>query len=226
MGNEQHGDSAFAVEFLQQLQDLRLDGHVKGSGRFVQQQQARFGGNGGRNHAALQHATGKLVRILAPQFFRLRQFHGPHGLQRFLFPGVTVEARVDQQHFGDLFADLHQRVHGAHGFLEYHADLSTVELAQFRARGVQQIAPIQQNLTGIAALLSRQEPGDAHGGNGLAAAAFTDQPYDLAVTDVKRDAGYGFAVAVIEFYMQITNLQHGPEAPHQAVRRRKPAEQL
>ena len=47
---------------LQHLEDLRLDGHVQRGGRLVRDDQVRVVGDRDRDHRALAHAAGELVR--------------------------------------------------------------------------------------------------------------------------------------------------------------------
>ena len=53
-----------ALQVAHQLEDLRLDGHVEGGGRFVGDQQARPADQRHRDHRPLAHAAGEPVRIL------------------------------------------------------------------------------------------------------------------------------------------------------------------
>ena len=56
----------------QQLQDLVLDGDVERRGRLVGQQQLRPAGQRDRDHRALPHAAGELVRIVVEPPLRVR----------------------------------------------------------------------------------------------------------------------------------------------------------
>ena len=63
--DEHHRGAALARQALEQLDDLRLDRHVERGGRLVGDDQARFGAQGERDHHALAHAAGELVRVIA-----------------------------------------------------------------------------------------------------------------------------------------------------------------
>ena len=54
-----------AIELGDQVEDLGLDGDVERSGRLVSDQERRLVGEAHRQHDALPHAAGKLVRIAA-----------------------------------------------------------------------------------------------------------------------------------------------------------------
>ncbi len=54
--------AALPLQPQQQVEDLRLDGHVERGRRLVGDQQARIAGDRHRDHHALRHAAGQLVR--------------------------------------------------------------------------------------------------------------------------------------------------------------------
>ncbi len=62
---------------LQQLEDLRLDGHVERGGRLVGDEQRRAAGERHRDHHPLSHATRELVRILGGALLRGGDAHLP-----------------------------------------------------------------------------------------------------------------------------------------------------
>ena len=53
-----------ALELAEQLEDLRLDGHVQRGRRLVGDQQLGLARQRHRDHHALPHAAGHLVRVL------------------------------------------------------------------------------------------------------------------------------------------------------------------
>ena len=65
---------------LQHLEDLRLDGHVERRRRLVGDQQRRLIGDRHRDHRALPHAAGELVRVLVVAALGLRDADGPQEL--------------------------------------------------------------------------------------------------------------------------------------------------
>ena len=64
MGDEDDGQTQLPAESLQELQDLRLDHHVEGSGGLITDDQARPTGKGHRDHHPLAHAAAELVGVL------------------------------------------------------------------------------------------------------------------------------------------------------------------
>jgi len=55
-----------------QIEDLRLQGHVERGGRLVRDQQPGIAGQRHRNHHALAHAAGQLVRVFVDASLRRR----------------------------------------------------------------------------------------------------------------------------------------------------------
>ena len=60
------------LQVLQQVEDLRLHGHVERGGRLVGDQQLRVVDQRHRDHRALAHAAGELVRVVVDAAVRLR----------------------------------------------------------------------------------------------------------------------------------------------------------
>ncbi len=63
MGDEQHRHAEPLLQSLQQIEHLRLHGHVERGGRFVRDQQVRFVGERHGDHDALALAARELVRM-------------------------------------------------------------------------------------------------------------------------------------------------------------------
>ena len=57
MRDQNQAHVIFSLQFLQQQQDLRLDRHIKGSGRLIGDDQLRFAQQCHRNHHALAKPT-------------------------------------------------------------------------------------------------------------------------------------------------------------------------
>ena len=64
MGDQHDRHAGLALQVAQQVQDLRLHRHVQRGGGLVGDQQVGRAGQGHRDHHALAHAAGHLVRIL------------------------------------------------------------------------------------------------------------------------------------------------------------------
>ena len=62
VGDEQHGHAHLALQLLQELEDLRLDGDVEGRRRLVGDQQVRLVGECHGDHDALTLSARQLMR--------------------------------------------------------------------------------------------------------------------------------------------------------------------
>ena len=80
--------SGFLLQPEQQVEDLGLDGGVQGRGGLVGDDQLGVQGEGHRDHGALPHAAGELVRVVVDPLAGLgdadpaEQFDGPLAWRR------------------------------------------------------------------------------------------------------------------------------------------------
>ena len=65
VGDEQVGQAELALQILQDVQHLRLDGNIQRRDRLVADDELRAQGQGAGNADALALAAGKLVRVAA-----------------------------------------------------------------------------------------------------------------------------------------------------------------
>ena len=68
--DEQDAHAQAGLEVAEQFEDLRLNGHVQRGGRLVGHEELRLAGQSHRDHDALLHAAGHLVRVVAQARFR------------------------------------------------------------------------------------------------------------------------------------------------------------
>ena len=123
MGDEHHRRAGFPFQPIHQRQDFRLDRHIKRSGRFIGNQQARFTSQSHGNHDALTHAAGQFMRVLRHAPFG---FGDTHLAQQFDGPVIGLDAahiHMQAQAFGQLPPDGENRVQRGHRLLKDHADL-------------------------------------------------------------------------------------------------------
>ncbi len=137
--DEDHRHVRVPLQSADQVQDLRLNGHVQRGRRLVGDQQARAAGQCHRDHHALAHTAGKVVRIAGQPTARLRdadqvqQFHRPLARRR------RRHILVLGQRLGDLRAHAMHRIERGHRLQEDHAKLAAAHLAHRMFRQRQQV---------------------------------------------------------------------------------------
>jgi hypothetical protein len=127
--------AAFLLQIAQQVEDLGLDRDVERGGGFVGDQQARVARDRHRDHHALVHAAGHLVRVVV---------HARSGgwdadlLQQFdrvsLARSSSIQRRVQPQRFDQLVADGEAGIQAAGRVLEDHRHVLADEAAGGRGR--------------------------------------------------------------------------------------------
>ncbi len=162
-------------ERREQVQDLRLHGHVEGGGWFVGDQQVRRAGHRHRDHRALPLTTGELVRIGAHDRCRIGQLDAREQLPRGRRGLPPAEPSVDAQRLGDLGTDRHDRIQRRRRLLEDHGQAIATEPTKLRFRQCQQIA---SPVADLAARRKRRWQQSHHGQRRqrLARAGLADQP--------------------------------------------------
>ena len=98
------------LELGDQTQNLRLDRHVERSGRFVGDQDFRVARKRHRDHDALAHTAGELVRIFVDDALRRRDAHEREHLNGACARLLFRHALVQRQAFHNLLADGEHRV--------------------------------------------------------------------------------------------------------------------
>ena len=110
VGNEQQRHVLRALQVLQQLQNLRLDGHVQRRGGLVGDQHLGLGGQGNGNHHALLLPARELVWVAQRAALGRVNADAAQPVYRFGGAGRARERRVALNHFLDLPAHGHHRV--------------------------------------------------------------------------------------------------------------------
>ncbi len=182
MADEQQRKAELALQILQQIDDLRLDGDVERRDRLVADDQFGFGGQCASDADALALAAGKFVRPPAQRV--TRQAHGVHQRHhlRFEFGRGFGEAEIADR-FGQDIAHAHARVEAGERILEHHLDAAP-HAAQAPGREVIDTLAIQHHLAGG----DVEQPQDGPADRRLAAAGLADQRQRLAARDLKGHA--------------------------------------
>ncbi len=186
VGDHQQGGAGFLLQPQQQVQDLGLDGGVQGGGGLVGDDQLGVQRDGHRDHGALPHAAGELVRVVVDPFAGAgdadvaEQFDGPFG-GGGLGDGLVVGA----DHLADLPADLVERVQAGQRVLEDDGDVLAADLLHVAGGQVDQVDAVEDGLAGELAAWCQAE--QALGQHGLAGAGLAHDPERAAWLDAERD---------------------------------------
>ena len=183
VGDQHDGRALLAAQALEQFDDLRLDRHVQRGGGFVGHHQARFGGQGQRDHHALAHAAGELVRIVVDALARRRDAGGRQQFDRPRARLRPAQVQVRDDGLGQLPAHGVQRIQRSQRILEHGADLAAAHTAHLLVGQVVDAATAQQDLAGGHAPGRLQQADDGRAGQRLAGAGFADHAQDLARLD-------------------------------------------
>ncbi len=117
------------LQLQQQLDDLRLDGHVQRRGRLIGNQQLWLTGNRHGDHHALAHPAGELVRVDVQTRGRIGNTDLLQQVDRALTTGFLVPALMHLNRFHNLEADGVARVQAGHRVLEDHRHFGAHQLA-------------------------------------------------------------------------------------------------
>ena len=170
-----------------EIEHLGLDGRVEAGRRLVEDQQRGVLRERHRDHDALLHAAGELVRVAAHHARRVGDLHLDErlasALRRFLAGHAEHRERL-----GDLRADPQARVQRGAGVLVDHRDGSGVVLAQSLASRARDVAPGDRDPAARDAAVARQVADDSERRGRLPAAGLADEPVRAAALDRERHA--------------------------------------
>ena len=198
VGDHDDGGAKLLLQALQQVENLRLNGHVQRGGWFVGDNQPRVAHDGHGDHDALAHAAGKLVRILLHAALRVRNFNQTqlfkHDFARFRFGNAFVDAqRLDQ-----LIADGEKRVERGHRVLKDHADLIAADFAEHFGRECGQIRAVKDHFIRRDFGIVGQKVQHGEHRDALAAAAFADDADGFAFIHVQVYAANGLHLTDVD----------------------------
>jgi hypothetical protein len=174
MRDEEQRHAAFPLQPGQQLQDLRLHGHVEGGGGFVGHQQLRFAGQGRGEHHALLHAAAQLVGVVPGANLGIRQPHLPQQIQRAPASRRAVQTMMVAQHLGHLLPHRQHGIQGGRRLLEDKAHGAAAVTAPLRLGQRQQILSPPQHPAAHPGR-GRQQAQQGQGRHGLSAAGLPHQ---------------------------------------------------
>jgi len=178
------GDAQTPREILHQLEDLRLDGHVERRGRLVGNEQLGIAGETNRDHDALPHAAGELVRILLEPALGVGDAN-----EREKLDGARARLRLAHlemhgERFHDLQPDGEHRVQRGHRLLKDHRDLAPANAAHFLVVEVEKLASLEAYRTvDDPRRVRRQKLHHGKSRDRFARAGLADDRHDLAGLD-------------------------------------------
>src|SRR3954462_9594112 len=193
VGYEDHRRPELALELDDNVQDLRLNGNVQRGRRLVRDQHFRIARERYGDHGALTHAAGELVRVFARPLLRLGNAHEAQHVDGLALRGRAAEALVQQQGFGDLLADRHDRVERSHRLLEDHGNFFAAQPLHRLLRKAEEIDAVELDAPpDDAPRRIGYEPHERERSNSFAAAGFTDDGQRFARLHRKGHAIYRF----------------------------------
>ena len=188
---DKHDARAVGVLYLlQQVEDLRLDGHVQRGGRLVGEQHSGLAGQRHRDHDPLAHPAREMVGVFVHAPLGGGNVHHVQEIDRLLPRGGPPDLLVAANRLRDLVADGVDGIERGHRLLKDHRDLAAPDAANPLLRDLHQILALQEHPTG----------GDAPGwrgdhaqqrerGHALAASALADDAERLATAQREADVG-------------------------------------
>ncbi len=187
--NEQDGELKFALEILQEFEDLRADGDVEGADRLVGDDQPGAKNQRAGDADALALSAGKFVRVTGE---RVRG--ETHSLQSFTHTAAALVAGelrlVNGQRLADDGADALTRVERSEGVLKHHLHLAAQRPQSPAPRG-EKIFSGEVNFAGVGVEEAEKQTGQ----RGFAAAGFADEGESFAGEKFKGDSVDGDANA-------------------------------
>ena len=135
VGDQDHREAALLLQPADQLQDLRLGGHIQRRGGFVGDQDARFRGEREGDHHPLAQSAGQLERIGIDALGRPRDADHRQQLD-CAHPRCTLRQNgVQADRLDELVADGVECGQRTHRLLEHQADLAATDRAHLAAVG-------------------------------------------------------------------------------------------
>ncbi len=182
VGDEEHARPVALLQCQDELENLRLCGHVQRSGGLVGNQQHRVQHQRHGNHDALALPARQLMRIARHDSLGVGQEHLAHDVQHFLLALRRCQASVLGQHFVDLIAAGHDRIECGHRLLKDHRHAGGAQFAQPRERCVGDVFTLQQDAPRHHRQGLRQQAHHRLGNDRFARAGLAHQAQDFAAT--------------------------------------------
>jgi hypothetical protein len=184
--HQHHRGLVLAAQRLDEADDLRLDRYIQRGGGLVGDHELRLGGQRQRDHHALPHAAGKLVRIVVDAPVGRGNASGCQQIDRALARRRLRHVQVRGDRLDELLADRVQRVERGQRILEDRADLAPADLAHVVVRQVVDAQPVELDLAGGDAAGRLEQADDRRPREALACARLAHHTEHLARRDRER----------------------------------------
>jgi hypothetical protein len=148
VGDHQDASADLLLEFLEKLQNLRLDGHVQGSCRLVGDEQRGVARQCHCDHDALPLPARELVGVIVQTSGTIADANERQQLGGAGAGGGLPKLCVQPQWLSDLAADREDRVQRGHRVLEDHRDLVAANVAHLLDGHREEITPVQSHGAG------------------------------------------------------------------------------
>jgi hypothetical protein len=191
----------------QQVEDLRLHGHVEGGGRLVGDQQLRVEGDRRGDERALPQPAGELVRALPGTHLRLGYADGGQQLDDALGPQPAVSPAMQLERLGDLGSDPPQLVERDQCVLQHEADLLATDPAPGSLAERAQVGAAELDPVGRDPGVPTREPDQGACGDALAGAGLADDRQAATWVGGERDPLHHLGVA--EGHPQVLHGEQG-----------------
>ena len=122
-------------------------GYVQCCRGLVCDQELWIAGQRHRNHHALTHTAGKLMRIIVNPALRIRYGDLAHCVDSSEACFPSRHFAMQTQGFGNLFTHLENGIKRRHRILKDHRDIIAADLAHIRLGKLQQIVAVKNNFT-------------------------------------------------------------------------------
>ena len=143
--NHHQRDIQLTRQAFHQFENLRLDRDIQRGGRLVSDDELGVARERNRNHHALTHAAGELMRILVKAAICVGYAHQPQQLQRTRARCIGRHAQMQKQRLHDLITDGEHRVQRGHRVLKNHCNVASAYGAHGVLADRQQITALEQN---------------------------------------------------------------------------------
>jgi hypothetical protein len=214
VGDHDHRHPQLLLEPLDDLEDLRLDGHVERGGGLVGDQQARLVDQRHGDHRPLAHAAGELVRVVVQPPARVGDADHVEHLRRALAALLLARAVVGAVGLHQLLAHGVVRMHRRQRVLEDHRDVVAAQRPQALVAHGEDVVAVEADL---AAQRRVARAGQAHhreARDALPGARFAHDAQRPALLDAERHAVDGVHDPVLgrELDPQVVDLEQGAHA--------------